>query len=622
MTQESELKQAIKIRNSMMAYQDAVYMNMIRQINTKCTEILTDDLGSEFVINCGRDLAGEVVRNCFDTSSYNITVDQLANRILHFTYEDEYDPLGNVGSDEMIRKNVYNINELRSDDLNTITSMIDESQTKLFTEDRQQDKLDKKGKKDYRESKRDNEGDLYDELTGVKGGKKTRKDGREVSNLHADHVQARETASYSARYLKEGGQQELKLFWNSADNMQLINASANTSKGDIRVCMVDGKIKYVNARSKEYDPSTDITYKATPQQLADAVISQWENVDESREQGNQPKIKELKDKGYLDENGKVPKSVRKALIRNIRHSQNEESKVILKNTNYKQVGTDAFSITKASIGKIIAGQIIYYAAPPLIYETKLILRDKNITIDNALDKLQQAGKRIGEYIFSKLKDIFSNIAFNSLRKFIKSFMDILINLVKATIKKLLKIAKNLVVSTVDAVRIIADKNANSSEKANAVFNLYGVTITACVVEILFDLASESLHIPAPFDDIVFGPLQILATVICTNFTLLVLKKADLFDVQFGFKMSKIRELFQTSKEEMEADFLLASDYADAQVSLLIEKAKEESYEIYENLSEYDMKKNSVRSSLESVNRLFGMDINFEDDWLRFIGVSA
>ena len=167
------------------------------------------------------------------------------------------------------------------------------------------------------------------------------------------------------------------------------------------------------------------------------------------------------------------------------------------------------SMTKKSIGKIIAGQIIYYSAPPIMYEVRLILKDKNISIDNALIKFEQSAKRVGKYLFSKLKYIFTDIAVNSLKKFIKSFMDILICVVKATVKRLLKITKSLVLSTVDAVRIIGDKTATKSQKANAVFNLYAVTITSCVIEVLFELASDALHIPEPLDDIIFGPLQMI-----------------------------------------------------------------------------------------------------------------
>lgn len=618
-----ELKNAVKVRTAMEEYQDKVYLNIMRQINTECQSILSDDMGSEFVRNCGRDIAGEVVRNCFDTSAYNITVDQLAKRLLEFSYEKEYDPLANNGGVGDIQKSVYNYNELRSADLDKIAEVMDKSQTKLFTEDRSQDKLDKKGKEAYRQSKTDENGDIYDELTGEKGTKSTYiKNNKEVekSDLQADHIQARESASVNSRYVTKEGAERLKVFWNSSDNMQMIHASANASKGDIRVCNVNGKIKYVNARSKDYDPSSDITYKATPEQLAEAVCQQWEAVDAEREGNSQKKIEKLKEKGYLDEDGKVPKSVKRELIRNIRHSQNEESKIILQNTDYKTVSKDALKTTKESVGKIIAGQVIYYAAPPLLYEIRVILKDKSISIDNALSKLGESAKRVGEYVLSKLKYIFVNIAFNSLKKFIKSFMDILINIVKATVKKILKMAKNLVLSTVDAVRIIGDKNSTKSEKANAVCNLYAVTITSCVIEILFELAADTLHIPKPFDDIIFGPLQILTTVMCTNLTMLILKKADLFDVEFGFKMSQIRKLFVTSTQELNEAYSSSQYLADEEIKKIIERAKIQSREIYDNLLEFNPHKDSARGELEKINRMFSMNIDFENEWLKFIGV--
>lgn len=618
------LKEAVRVRAAMENYQDTIYLNLIRILNNNCQEILKEDLGSEFVRNCGRDLAGEVVRNCFDTSSYNVTVDQLAKRILEFSYENEYDPLSENGGMGEVSKTVYNYNELQSAELDQISEMMDESQEKLFQINRKNDSLDTKGKKEYRERQKDEDGNIYDDLTGQKGGKSTYiKNNKEVekSDLQADHVQARESATYNSRYLDEKGVEKLQLFWNSSDNMQMMFESANASKGDVRVCEVDGKVRFINTKNSEYDPKTDITYKATPEQLADATIFMWEYVDEEREKKNAPKIEKLKSKGYLDENGKVPKAIRKKLIANIRHSQNEESKIILKNTDYKKVSKDALDNTKSAIGKVIAGQIIYYAAPPLVYELKVILKNKAIKLENALDILGRSAERIGKYVFSKLKDIFINIAANSIKKFIKSFMDILIATVKATIRKILKMAKNLVLSTADAIRIIIDPNADSSQKANAVFNLYGVTITNCVIEILFELAADILHIPEPFDDIIFGPLQILTTVVCTNLTLLILKKADLFDTEFGFKMSKIRLLFKETREMYNKEYEISTEYADTQIAEIIEKAKRESMLIYENLEEYDLKKQSARGELEKVNSMFSMNIDFESDWLKFLGIA-
>lgn len=619
MSDNYELEKAIKTRLEMEEYQKTVYINIMNKLNLDCDEILKDDLGGEFIKNCGRDLAGEIVRNCFDTSSYNVTVDQLAKRILEFSYDDEYDPLADNGSFEQIEKNVYNYNELYSSELDSISKVMHESQKKLFTEDRKHDSLDKLGKQEYRRSKIDDNGDIYDELTGKKGTTSTYvRNGKGVkkSDLQADHVQARESATYNSRYLKDEGKEALKVFWNSADNMQMIHASANASKGDIRVCKVNGKIKYVNSSSKDYDESTDITSEATPEQLANATCKQWEAGNSDREGQSSKKIQKLKEEGYLDENGKVPKSVKAQLVRNIRHSQNCESIVILKNTDYKQVSKDAINYTKNGIGKVIAGQIIYYAAPPMVYELRLILKNKDITIDNALEKLSDAGKRIGNYVISNLKNIFKNVTVSSLKKFIKSFMDILINVVKATIKKLLKIAKNLVLCTVDAVRVIADKNTSRSEKADAIFNLVGETITSCVIEILFSIIEESIPIPNP----ILGPLQILTTVICTNFTMIILKKADLFNVRYGFKMSKIRALFDEARKDYEKEYDISKNYADEEINKIIQNAKVACKDIYENLNNLNLMENSVEPELETIQKTFSMKTDLKKEWCNFIGV--
>ena len=267
-------------------------------------------MGTQFIQNCGRDIAGGLIQNYFNTAEYNITIDQFAERILKFNYENDFDPLGNSNDITLIKKSLQSQNEFSSRELDRISDNIEKSQRKLFPEDRSKDTLDAQGKKNYRESMKDANGDLYDELTGHKGTSTTiTQNGKKISksNLHADHVQARESATYTSKYLKETGVQELKKFWNSADNMQLFHASANTSKGDVRVCEQNGKIVYLNSKElnsklNEGVDIKDITYKATPEQLAEATISQFE-----KETKSNNKINTLKESGYLDENGKVKK---------------------------------------------------------------------------------------------------------------------------------------------------------------------------------------------------------------------------------------------------------------------------------------------------------------------------
>ena len=74
-------------------------------------------------------------------------------------------------------------------------------------------------------------------------------------------------------------------------------------------------------------------------------------------------------------------------------------------------------------------------------------------------------------------------------------MDILIGMVKATVKKLLKIIKSLIMAVVDSVRVIATPETTAAQKADAVFNLFGITITNIVIELLFEAIEKGAHIP-------------------------------------------------------------------------------------------------------------------------------
>lgn len=602
----TSLKEVVLIRQALAEYRDREYLNLIRRLKEKTDVILVDDLGTQFVHNCGRDLAGEVVRNFFDTSDYCITVDQMAMRILNFKYEDEYDPLGD---NTEIQKSVYNYNDVASSTLDKITSDLDSSQKKLFekesvwneskqkNEQKYKDRaLMEKGKKDYVESVRNADGSITDEYTGKEGEYSTDKNGNKTRRQEVDHVQSAAAATYNSKLITEKGKEALKEFYNSADNFAMMDKVANASKGDVRVYDKNGN---------------DITHRASPEQLADAVCERWENVSK-----NDTK-KELTDKGYLNEDGKVPKSVKRELVKNIRYSQNTESKVILNNTDYKAVAKDAGGHVKAGLGKIIAGQIIYYSVPPIVYEMKRIVKEKSTSLEKAIDDLTGAGKRIGNYVFGHLRDVFKNITENSLKKFIKSFMDILIGMVKATVKKLLKVVKSMVLSVVDSVKIITTPGMSGAQKADSVFNLFGVTITNVVIELIFEAIENGAHIP----EMLLKPLQIITSVVCTNLTILILQKADLFDVRRGFKLGQIRKVFAEERERYALEMETAEDYADYKVNYLIEKAKAESVEIYNNLMSIDVGKQSVRGDLERINSLFDIDIDFDAEWLKFLGIN-
>ena len=225
--------------------------------------------------------------------------------------------------------------------------------------------------------------------------------------------------------------------------------------------------------------------------------------------------------------------------------------------------------------------------------------------------------RICEYVFSKMKEIFSNVLTNSIKKFIKTFFDIIINLVKATIKKLLKLIKNLVLAVVDSVKIIADKNASVAQKADSVVNLFGVTITSCVVDAIFDFIQSNIPIP----EFLILPLQTIATVVCTNFVTLILQQVDLFDVRFGFKMKALQDLFLETRKEYEENISAAEQAANEVIQQMINQAKQDATDIYEKLRAMNPYEQDAYGQLNQVNQMFHMNIDFDQEWLQFLGLN-
>lgn len=590
----SNLEEVINLRDKFFEEQEKLYLAMVNQINSQMKELLKKDLGNEFMTNCARDFAGEIVRNYLpvNTGEMYITADQMFDRIINFRYDNDIDPLS---SNEEIRKMFYN-NENR-EMLNKIAEESQKAQKQLFTEDRSQDKLDREGKLKYRESKKDENRLLTDELTGQKGefleyeknGQKYQK-----SDMHADHIQARAAAKYNSEYITEKGVEELKEFYNSDDNFQIIHASANTSKGDVRVYDENG---------------IDITYKATPEQMTEATCQMWKKDTKS---GNKKAI--LKEKGYLDEDGKkVKKEVREKLKKQYEKSMNEESKVILKNIKYHSVGKTAMKNTVASFPKIFAGQIMYYGIPPIVYETKCIIKNRNTDLDNFFVKLQKAFKRIIAYMQSKLSNMFSNIAHNSLKSFLRIFFDMIIEMLKGTVKKIFKMIKDIVMAFVNSIKILGDKNRTAAEKADAIVNTLGITISSIAVNVII----EYLEIQFPFLKPLSDPLQVIITILTANISMLILQKMDIFNVRYGLMVAKIKEIFEEGRAEYKEQLKLLEDETYTNIDKLLEEAEFELFNVITDISSADINEKDLKEEIDIINKTFNMGINLQEEWNQF-----
>ena len=639
---DSEIIAVLNRRDELLYQQQELYVEAVANINMRYRQLLTNDFGSTLANNCVRDMAGELVRNFFDTRNFYVTADQLAYRILHFSYEDSANPM--VG-DEGTRKAVYNMTDAPafSSFLKEVNQQNREAQKVLFEKERVTSKSgnERLQYKDHdlmtsaKESYRASRPEGTDELSGAKS-----------DRLEVDHVQAAATATFNSRYMNDPTViDELKKFYNSPDNFQMLSKSANASKGDVRVYSdgnrtyssteyYDLKKELSNTLREKYqregkDSQTalkqarqdaekemaskyyDVTYKASAKTLADAVCKRWENAN--------PQAKEnLKRDGHLGADGKVPPDVRKQLEADLRHSMNQESMEILKNADYKTVAKDAASNTKKGFAKIIIGQVVYYVVPPVVFETQQIVRKKGMTLDRFLKELKRAGARVLQYAKSKLKEIFKNIAFNSVHLFLKSFFDIVISLVKETVRRLLTVVKSLVLSLVQCIRVLSDPKASGAEKADAVTKILAATITNVVIALLFEVIADTLHIsPEGFWGGMLEVLKIVVSVIATNLIMLILQKADLFDVQYGLLVANMEQAFAEERQQYLDQSARLEEQARAEMEGYMETLQHRIENLESTIQALNLYKDEALPGLEEVNAIFTIGIDFQAEWKEF-----
>lgn len=628
-TEIVNVKELVAMRNTLAISQKELYVAAVTNINMRNRELLKCDFGMTLVKNCAWDAADAIVSRFFNSADYYISPQQLYERIVRFSYDDTIDPLANNAA---IRKMLYE-SQNNADILRDIALQSEKAGQYLFSEERKRDPIEKKTKQ-YRQDRMDKTG-LVDDITGNQGSYYTRtKNGKEetVSNLQADHIQARDSIKYDARHIEQSRLDDMKAFYYSDKNFWLIHASANSSKGAVRVYQADDGIVFLNNKefkhgveAGEYTLENDITWKATAEQLTEATVQMWE-----KETKSGKKAETLRNEQYLDENNRVRPEVREKLLKTYRSAINEESiRMILPYyeenengerelkmpwINYEEVAYDATEAAQKSLKKIIVGQVIYYVLPPMVYETKTIVAKKGMTLDRFFSEIKQSGKRIMQYIKSKLGEIFKNIAGNTFNKFLKTFFDILIEAVRETVKRLLKIIKQLVLSLVNCIRVIASKNSTASEKADAVTKTLAVSISSVVLEIFFEWAEVQFGL----SDIIMEPLQIIVTILATNLIMLVLQKADLFDVQYGLLVANIERVFDEENQTyMEQSAALQKEQRE-KMDTHIAKLKQQIAEIQNSISALNLYEDDVADSLNKINAMFDMGIDFDKEWSDYI----
>ena len=228
-------------------------------------------------------------------------------------------------------------------------------------------------------------------------------------------------------------------------------------------------------------------------------------------------------------------------------------------------------------------------------------------------KLQKAFKRVINYMRSKLKNIMGNIAHNSLKSFLRNFFYILIDLLKATVKRVFKMIKDIVMALVNSIKILGDKNRTAAEKADAIVNTLGITISSIAVNVII----EYLEIQFPFLKPLSDPLQVIITILTANISMLILQKMDIFNIRYGLMVAKIKEIFEEGRAEYREQLKLLEDETYTNIDKILEQTEFEIFNIITDISSADINERDLKDEINIINETFNMGIDLEKEWNQF-----
>ena len=190
-------------------------------------------------------------------------------------------------------------------------------------------------------------------------------------------------------------------------------------------------------------------------------------------------------------------------------------------------------------------------------------------------------------------------------------------MLKATIKRLMKIVKELVLTVINCIKTLVDDKRSAVEKTDAITKMISMTITTIVVDILAEYLQAQFGLP----DIFIEPLQILLTILATNVVMVLLEELDLFNLKYGFLIANIEKIFDEEKDKyMKKSEENFNYYADKMQEQL-ESIKESISISVNNIKSLNVYEDDVIEDLDRINKIFGMNINFEEEWKKYLGYS-
>ena len=118
-------------------------------------------------------------------------------------------------------------------------------------------------------------------------------------------------------------------------------------------------------------------------------------------------------------------------------------------------------------------------------------------------------------------------------------------------------------------------------------------------------------------DILMEPLQIIVTIIVTNVIMLILQKADLFDVQYGLLVSNIQMIFEQEQQAYLEESSRLEKRSEEEAKAYMEMLNKQISDLEDSLDGFDPFKDDAGEDLEKLNEIYQMDIDFKKEWLDF-----
>lgn len=622
----SQIKTMLNQQRDLMIQQRNMYLAVAEELNSKYLDVLKANRNGDGLLKAVTyDVAGQLSTTYLGLNDLNISADQIVRRTLNFSYDNEFDPL----KDEFATKDP--LNAMSENDFNEI------SQGEAYYMNHSNKEFGSSAERDQYGQKRARKlSDGTDTLTG-----------EQDSRLEADHVLARASIR-TPNWLGQEGREAIRENNESQDNFQMINWKVNRVKSDNQVWKnpVTGEIIGNSYRESMPEGYVNITDIASPRELNQAFVSGQERAYQKAQQTiNNPNVdrdsKEYRaaeltktelERSVIDpKTGKVLENVSNNNLANVKRQINKNDRILVQgfvkpsalHQNFKTAGSQTLKgravydkdgndtgKRKGGLKDLLTGQLVYYALPPLVFEVKEFFSKQKKGYDGIIKRLGRSVSRITKYVFGKLKDIFKNVVSALSRNFVRNFLNLLIEVLKGALKGLFKILRDFTMSIVSSIKVLANKDMQPIEKASAITNLMTTTLISVGVQALFEL------IPKGIPEWITMPVQIIVTAILSALAMRFLEEHDIFNIQRGIKLAKLRQVF----DEQATQFEQNSENISAAGAEITQRIVDDLAAVKNQtmtLTGVNYYSDDVWPTLQAINDTFDMGIDFDEEWAFF-----